>query len=201
MKSLPNIISIFRIFLVPVFVLAYIFDDGPVKYSAIIVYAIAGLSDFLDGFLARKFNAQSKLGKLLDPLADKLMTFTAIICITVSKPILLWAVIVFFLKEICMGIGGLVIHKVAHVELPPSNIVGKISTAVFFLACGVLLLFNNISDEIATLIIAFAIGLTLIAFAVYIFTYIKVMKSRSKKTDMDTDGEDTCNQHSVQDAE
>jgi len=175
---------------VPVFVLAYIFDDGPVKYSAIIVYAIAGLSDFLDGFLARKFNAQSKLGKLLDPLADKLMTFTAIICITVSKPILLWAVIVFFLKEICMGIGGLVIHKVAHVELPPSNIVGKISTAVFFLACGVLLLFNNISDEIATLIIAFAIGLTLIAFAVYIFTYIKVMKSRSKKTDMDTDGED-----------
>jgi len=190
MKILPNIISVFRIFLVPVFVFAYIFDTNDVKYSAIIIYAVAGLSDFLDGFLARKLDAQSSLGKLLDPLADKLMTFTVIICITVSKPILLWAVIVFFLKEICMGIGGLVIHKVAHVELPPSNIVGKISTAVFFLACGVLLLFNNISDWIATVIIGFAIGLTLIAFAVYIFTYIKVMRSRHKKTDMDTDGED-----------
>jgi len=188
-KALPNIISIFRICLVPVFVVAYIIDTNGVKYSAIIIYAVAGLSDFLDGFLARKFDAQSKLGKLLDPLADKLMTFTAIICITVSKPILLWAVIVFFVKEICMGIGGLVIHKVAHVELPPSNIVGKISTAVFFLACGVLLLFNNISDGIATVIIAFAIGLTLIAFAVYIITYIKVMRSRHKKLDMDTDGE------------
>jgi len=197
MKALPNIISIFRICLVPVFVAAYIFDENPVKYSAIIVYAVAGLSDFLDGFLARKFDAQSKLGKLLDPLADKLMTFTAIICITVSKPILLWAVIVFFLKEICMGIGGLVIHRVAHVELPPSNIIGKISTAVFFLACGVLLLFNNITDEIATIIIAFAIGLTLIAFAVYIFTYIKVMKSRPKKIN----GDDICNQQSVQDAD
>jgi len=194
MKALPNIISVFRICLVPVFIAAYIYDDNNVKYSAIIIYAIAGLSDFLDGFLARKFDAQSKLGKLLDPLADKMMTFTAIICITVSRPILLWAVIVFFIKEICMGIGGLVIHKVAKVELPPSNIIGKVSTAVFFLSCGVLLIFSGISDEAATIIIAFAIGLALIALAVYIFTYIKVMKSRPK-------GEgDVCNQHSVQDA-
>ncbi|MCL2628618.1 MAG: CDP-diacylglycerol--glycerol-3-phosphate 3-phosphatidyltransferase [Oscillospiraceae bacterium] len=199
MKALPNIISIFRIILVPVFVAAYIFDSNDVKYSAIIIYAVAGLSDFLDGFIARKFNAQSRLGKLLDPLADKLMTFTAIICITVSKPILLWAVIVFFVKELCMGIGGLVIHKIAHVELPPSNMLGKISTAVFFLACGVLLLFTGITDGVATIIIAFAIGLTLVAFATYIYTYIKVMKSRPKKAD--TNGESLCNRQSAQDAE
>jgi len=187
MKILPNIISVFRIILVPVFVVAYVVDTNDVKYSAIIIYAVAGLSDFLDGFLARRLDAQSSLGKLLDPLADKLMTFTVIICITVSKPILLWAVIVFFLKEICMGIGGLVIHKVAHVELPPSNMIGKISTAVFFLACGALLIFSNISDEIASIIIAFAIGLALIALAVYVHTYVKVMKSRHKK--IDTNGE------------
>jgi len=198
-KALPNLISIFRICLVPAFVAAYIFDQNDVKISAIIIYAVAGLSDFLDGFFARKFDAQSKLGKLLDPLADKLMTFTVLICITVSRPILLWAVIVFFLKEICMGIGGLVIHKVAHVELPPSNIIGKVSTAVFFLVCGILLIFANINETVASLIIAGAIGLTLIAFATYIFTYIKVMKSRSKKTEID--GDDICNQQSVQDAE
>ena len=197
MKALPNIISVFRIFLVPVFVAAYIFDENPVKYSAIIVYAVAGLSDFLDGFLARRFNAQSKLGKLLDPLADKLMTFTVMICITVSRPILLWAVIVFFVKEICMGIGGLVIHKVAHVELPPSNIIGKISTAVFFLTCGVLLLFNDMPDPIPSIIIAGAIGLALVALATYIFTYAKVMKSRPKK--VAETGDDVCNQQSAQD--
>ena len=196
MKIIPNILSIFRICLVPVFVIAYFTDGNDIKYYAILVYAIAGFSDFLDGYIARKYDAQSKLGKLLDPLGDKLMTFTVLICITIARPILLWAVLVFFVKEILMGIGGLVIHKKAHVELPPANFIGKASTFVFFLVCVTLMLFSKIPDSIAIILTAAAICLTMIALFVYLNSYIKIMKSRSKKKDS---GEIECNQQSVQD--
>jgi len=180
MKIVPNIISIFRICLVPVFVIVYFSDNRDVKLYAVLVYAIAGLSDFLDGFLARKYQAQSKLGKLLDPLGDKLMTFTVMVCITIDRPILIWAVLVFFVKEILMGIGGLVLHKKAHVELFPANTLGKASTFVFFVVCVTLMLFRDLPDAVALALISAAIGLTLIALAGYLNTYIKIMKNRDK---------------------
>ena len=192
MKVVPNILSIFRICLVPVFIIVYFTDERDIKYYAVLVYAIAGLSDFLDGYIARKFQAQSKLGKLLDPLGDKLMTFSAIVCITITRPILIWAVLVFFIKEVLMGVGGLVLHKKARVELPPANTIGKMSTFVFFIVCVTLMLFSNLPDYIAVILISVAICLTLVALAAYLCSYIKIMKSLSN-------GETKCSQHSVQD--
>ena len=183
MKIIPNILSIFRICLVPVFVIMYFTDTRDIKYYAILVYAIAGLSDFLDGFIARRFDAQSKLGKLLDPLGDKLMTFTVLICITITRPILLWAVLVFFVKEVLMGIGGFLIHKKARVELPPSNFIGKASTLLLFLVCVILMLFREIPDSLAIGLTTAAICLTLIALAGYLGSYIKIMKSLSDTTE------------------
>ena len=200
MKLIPNILSIFRICLVPVFVAVYFVDDRDIKYYAILVYAIAGLSDFLDGYIARKYDAQTKLGKLLDPLGDKLMTFTVMICITIDWPVLLWAVIVFFVKEVLMGIGGLVLHKKAKIELPPANFIGKLSTVLFFVACVSLMLFSDyLNRGTVSIIISVAIGFTLVALANYIATYVKIMKSMPKKNN--NIGEIECNLQSVQDAE
>ena len=201
MKVVPNIISIFRICLVPVFIAVYFADDRDIKYYAILIYAIAGLSDLLDGYIARKYEAQSKLGMLLDPLGDKLMTFSVLVCITITsitsistatRPILICAVIVFFIKEVLMGIGGLILHKKARVELPPANFIGKASTFVFFVVCVVLMLFRNLPAVAAIIMISAAMCLTLIALAGYLHSYIKIMKSKSN-------GEAECNQHSVQD--
>jgi len=205
MKIVPNIISIFRICLVPVFVILYFTDTRDVKYYAVMIYIFAGISDFLDGYIARKFEAQSKLGKLLDPLGDKLMTFTALICITItnfSNKIFLGTVIVFFVKEILMGIGGLILHKKARIELLPANFIGKTSTFVFFVVCAALMLFRaHLSNLVIALMISVAMGLTLIALAVYIHSYIKIMKSLSnKRQDSEENiGEIECNQHSAQD--
>jgi len=189
-KVIPNILSFFRICLVPVFVIVYFTDNNDIKYYAILVYAIAGLSDLLDGYIARRFEAQSKLGKLLDPLGDKLMTFTVLICITISRPVLLWAVLVFFVKEILMGIGGLIIHKKAHVELPPANFIGKAATFIFFLVCIALMLFSRIPDSVAVILTAVAICLTMIALFVYLNSYIKIMKPRPRNN---SSGEIECN--------
>jgi len=200
-KAVPNILSVFRICLVPVFIIVYFIDSRDIKYYAVLVYAIAGLSDFLDGFIARRFDAQSKLGKLLDPLGDKLMTFSVLVCITITsitsvasatRPILICAVIVFFVKEALLGIGGLVLHKKARVELPPANVLGKASTFVFFVVCIVLMLFKDLPVPVTITMITVAMCLTLVALAGYLLLYIKVMKSIKN-------GEVECSQQSVQD--
>ena len=178
MKSVPNILSVFRMVLVPVFVVVFFNDHSEFRIFAVLVFGVAGISDILDGIIARKFQAQSKLGKILDPLADKLMTFAAIICITITRPILFWAVCVFFVKELLMGIGGLILHRKGHEELPSSNVIGKASTVTFFAVLILLMLFQNLHDWVAMLMISAAIGLALVALASYIVSYSKIVKAQ-----------------------
>ena len=181
MKIVPNIISIFRICLVPVFVIVYFSDAHYTKLYPALVYALASFSDFLDGFLARKFKASSTLGKILDPLGDKLMTITVMVCITIDGIIPVWSVLIVGIKEVLMASGGFVMHKAARVDIPPSNLLGKSSTVVFFLVCVTLMLFRDLPGSAAIMLISFAVALTLIALAVYLNRYITVMKNREIK--------------------
>ena len=164
----------------PVFFVTYFYDDHDIKLYAVLVYGVASLSDILDGFVARKFKASSNLGKVLDPLGDKLMTFSVMICITIDRVIPVWAVVIAGTKEVLMAVGGLILHKLAKVEIPPSNILGKASTVVFFLVCATLMLFRTIPENVATTLITLAIVLTGVALGSYISTYITVMKNREK---------------------
>jgi CDP-diacylglycerol--glycerol-3-phosphate 3-phosphatidyltransferase len=168
----------FRILLVPVFILAYWLDENGIKVYAIIVYAVAALSDFLDGFIARKCNLISALGKVLDPLGDKLMMVSALMCITIDRIIPAWAVIIVFTKEAVMGLGGLVIHR-KHFEIPPSNILGKVSTVVFIAVCLALMIFHDIR-KYAAVMVFIAIALMFMALGSYIIVFIGVIK-RGKK--------------------
>jgi len=179
-KIIPNIISFFRICLVPVFVIVYFIDDNDIKFYAVLVYAVASLSDFLDGFLARRYQASSNLGKLLDPLGDKLMTFAVLVCITIDRPILIWAVLAMFVKELLMGVGGLILHKKANAQLLPANILGKASTVVFFVVCVTIMLLRDLPEGATIAMIAGAIALMFLALASYIIAYIKIMKNREK---------------------
>ena len=177
MKKVPNIISVFHICLVPVFIVVYFSDDRAAKHYAVFVYALASLSDFLDGFLARKYQAASNLGKLLDPLGDKLMTVAVMVCITVDGLLPIWAVFIIVLKEILMAIGGYVVHRAARVEIPASKLIGKVSTVIFFLVCVAVMLFD-IPGGIVVVMISGAILLALLAFASYLRTYVTVMRNR-----------------------
>jgi len=174
----PNILSLFRILLVPVFIIVYFSESCETKLYAVLVYAIAALSDFLDGFLARRFKASSNLGKILDPLGDKLMTISVLVCITVDMIIPLWVVLIAGAKELLMAVGGYVMHRLAHVEIPPSNLIGKASTVIFFLVCVTLMLFREIPSAAATALISAAIVLMLVALVSYANTYFSIMKKR-----------------------
>jgi cardiolipin synthase len=175
-KNVPNILSSIRICLVPVFVAAYFCQTGSVKIYAAVVYALASATDFLDGFIARKYNLTSNLGKILDPMGDKLMTLTVLTCITIDGVIPIWAVAVVLVKELFMVAGGAVIQKKQGGMIPPANIFGKTSTVVFFIICVTLMLFRGIPDTAATLMITAAIALMLLALVSYVTTFIRVVK-------------------------
>ena len=177
-KFVPNLLSLFRICLVPVFILAYFADNNEFKLYAIIIYILASFSDFLDGYIARKFQASTNLGRVLDPLGDKLMMISVMICITIDGIIPLWAVIVAGVKELLMAIGGFVMHRVAKAPVQPANLIGKASTVFFFFICLTLMVFRSIPGHITEWLISAAIFVMLLALLSYIRTYIKFMKSR-----------------------
>jgi len=134
MRHLPNILSGIRLILVGFFVM--LFRAGK-HLPALCIFVLAFLTDVLDGFLARRFGWVSNIGKLLDPLADKLMTLAALVCIFVGKQQLIYLVLFLLmaLKELLMVIGGafMVKRKVVAMAGWP----GKVATGMF--AAGVML--------------------------------------------------------------
>jgi CDP-diacylglycerol--glycerol-3-phosphate 3-phosphatidyltransferase len=101
-KNIPNILSALRILLTPVFMVMYLQDDIVWRALSIAVFAIAAFTDFMDGYLARHFGVESKIGVFLDPLADKILTFSGFICLAVIDPVLFpwWAVIVIMVRDV-----------------------------------------------------------------------------------------------------
>src|SRR5215217_7839309 len=78
MLALPNVITMLRILLVPFFAVAFVMPGGLARVTAFLIFAIAGASDWLDGFAARKLNAGSDFGRMLDPIADKVLVAVAL---------------------------------------------------------------------------------------------------------------------------
>ncbi len=178
--NIPNLLSLIRLALVPVFALVFFNGEPNAHRWAAAVYALAFFTDIADGWIARHFNQITRLGRVLDPLADKLMTFTVIICITVDGIIPVWAVVVFFLKEAAMGLGALSMYRKVD-DVIPSNWLGKTSTGVFFVVCAALVLFPEIPRHWATGLISFALALTIAAFVGYLWQYLTVTGRRKSK--------------------
>ena len=138
LKQIPNILSAIRILLVGAFV--FLFFKS--RYTAaLIVYASAIFTDILDGFLARRFNWITQVGKLLDPAADKLLVLAVLICLFISKrsePFYLVIFVLMFVKETLMFIGMLMMLKSSVVGF--SDWSGKVATAFFSVGIGLTVL-------------------------------------------------------------
>lgn len=85
--NLPNKLSLLRIIMVPLFVVAYFLPYVWAIFVAVGIFIVACLTDFLDGFIARKYNLVTDLGKLLDPIADKMLVCSALFCVVVTNPL------------------------------------------------------------------------------------------------------------------
>ena len=134
--TIPNLISVIRILLIPVF--GYLFYNDE-KILAVVILAVSGLTDMFDGKIARKFNQISDLGKVLDPVADKLTQITIAVMLfidfkTASNPIinaLGWVFLVFLIKEAVMIVGGLIM-LLLNIRPGAAEFWGKAATVVFY---------------------------------------------------------------------
>lgn len=172
--NIPNALSLLRLCLVPVFALAF-FSPSPNAHAwAALIYALAFATDIADGYIARRFDMITKLGRILDPLADKLMTFTVIICVALDGAIPMWAIAVFFCKEALMGLGGLLMYRRVK-DVTAANWWGKASTGVFFVVLAALVLFP-IPRPWSTAMISFALALTVAALLQYARDFFRLMK-------------------------
>lgn len=171
--NLPNILTIIRFIIVPFMTYFLINENFTI---AILLYVLASATDVLDGFIARKFNLITDLGKFLDPLADKLLQFAALVGLWVVGLIPLWIVVIFFIKEISMGLGAIKLLK-KHIIIQ-SKWFGKLSTIFFFMAIVASMLSSKIKLLSSYIIPLFILALMslLFAFIMYLSSYIKETK-------------------------
>jgi cardiolipin synthase len=183
--TVPNAMSVARILLIPVFAVLYM--KGYIWW-AVLVLAVSGISDFLDGKIARKFNQVSNLGKMLDPIADKLTIFALAIVLFLkfksaespSMQAFAWVFLLFIAKDIIMLLGGLAIIS-RGAKPAPAAIYGKVATFVFYVVMIVIIGFGPEVGAISSInpnltlpeivmfaLVVIAVVLTFVAFASYI---------------------------------
>ena len=157
------------------------------KYSiAIIIFVVAGLTDVLDGYVARKFSRVTKWGKLADPLADKLMQITALIMLTIHKLIPGVFLVIMLIRELCMVGGSIKLYKKEHFVVS-ANWYGKFATVIFYISIMITLLFKifNINGKVPSTIVIVSILFTLMAMVFAFVKYVFVYKEATKKKDME----------------
>ncbi len=172
--TIPNLLSLLRLFLIPVYLVIYLRADTPADYVlAASVLAVSCLTDMLDGLIARRFNMISTFGKLLDPVADKATQFCLLVCLAVEYPVLWSLLALFVIKESFQLIAMLIAYRHGKM-LKGALISGKVSTAALFLSLiSMVLLHHVISPEAVHIITCIDGVLMLIAFLHYVITYWK----------------------------
>ncbi|PID82198.1 MAG: hypothetical protein CSB16_02500 [Clostridiales bacterium] len=164
--NISNILSVFRIILVPIWVYSYF--KSPNNIIPIIILFLSGFSDFLDGYLARKYNLITEIGKLLDPVADKLTQVSVSLVLCIDFPIFIWAVILFVIKDGFLLVSGCIMHKKKNRRIDGAKWYGKALTVLFYMVVGFLLVFRNLeTTTVNSIVIVFEV-LIFIVFILYV---------------------------------
>lgn len=141
--TIPNILSLCRIALVPVFATLYLMsaNDPRLLGWAILALVLSGVTDLFDGIIARKCNQITEIGKVLDPIADKLTQVTVVLCLAIRMPRLWPLLALCFLKELLQAIGAAVLLFRRKSQVQSARWYGKVSTFVFYFAMGMYVVF------------------------------------------------------------
>lgn len=169
--NLPNKLTMARIIMVPI-VMALMITEHNI--AALIVFAIASITDFLDGYLARKYKLVSSFGKIMDPLADKLLAFGALITFIQIDVVSVWAPVIIIARE--FFVTSMRVVAVSKGKVIAASWWGKIKTNVqLFAIIFALLLYKNYA-VVAEILIWIAAIFTIASWVAYIFENISVFK-------------------------
>ena len=169
--TIPNLLSLFRLTLIPVYLNLYLNAQTARDYTvSAAILGVSCMTDMVDGMIARRFNMVSNVGKVLDPLADKLTQLGLLICLSVRRKMLKYLLVIFLIKEfwqLFAMIGAMRRGKALNGALWS----GKVSTTVLFTGLGLMFLFPNLSDGAVNAIAAVCLVFLLYAFGDYAMAY------------------------------
>ncbi len=131
-KKIPNRLTIFRIFIIMIFIPTVLMDRMISSYIALFLFIIAAISDYLDGYIARKYNIVSNFGKVMDPLADKIMVISALLCFIQLNIVPAWMVIIIIAREFL--ISGIRIMAAKEGDIIAASNWGKAKTITEIIA-------------------------------------------------------------------
>lgn len=169
--TIPNILTIIRLFLAPIFVFVFVYVD---KNYALLIFLFAGITDIVDGYLARKFDWGSDLGKILDPLADKIMRIFVLTMLVIDGALPSAILIILLIFDLFLVLTSAYLYNKNFVV--SSNIYGKLAAVV--LTLGLVLSFFDNSISPFHLIVMYA-GILLVALSIVIYV-VRVREQRSK---------------------
>lgn len=176
--NVPNLLSLIRLLLIPVFVTVFFSESPNAGYIAAAIFLIAFMTDVADGYIARKYNLVTKLGRILDPLADKLMKAAAVVCLTIRGDIPLWIILVLLAKELVMLSGGAVMLKKMR-DVPASNWFGKCAEG-YICALTFLLIMVRIPGDVTLALWCVALLIEVFALVVYAVRALELLREHEK---------------------
>lgn len=174
--NVPNVLTMIRMLLIPVFVFLYV--SGLRKW-ALLTFLVASMTDYLDGRIARKYNLITDFGKLMDPLADKLMVCTAILCQTITGVLPWVACVLVMAKELFMVWGS--VKMLERDVVVYANIWGKLATCSFILALTLSFFHGECmigAVAVDRVILWISVALTMWAMVDYVIQAIHVLKKK-----------------------
>jgi len=171
--TIPNILSFIRLGLIPVIIWLYLGEGNSLLAGYLIV--LSGVTDILDGFIARKFDMSSKLGRAIDPIADKLTQIAIMICLSIRFPLMLIPVILLVARDIYLAVvayllmqrKGLVLGSVWH---------GKVATFLLYATMIVHVFFPDISSRVSIIFIAVSAVMIAVTFVLYAIRATKALR-------------------------
>lgn len=169
--TIPNLLSLFRLVLIPIYVYIYLNATETYQYVASgSIMAVSCLTDMIDGKIARKFDMISTVGKILDPLADKVTQFTLTVCLSLKYPSLRPVLILFVVKEVFQLVVG-IIHLRRGQMLPGALMAGKVCTTILFISLISMVLFPNLNSAVIDALAVIDAGFLAFSFLSYILAY------------------------------
>lgn len=175
--NLPNKLTVLRVIMIPFFVAALLFDGGTnptLRYVAVAIFIVASLTDMLDGKIARKYNLVTNFGKFMDPLADKLLVCSALICLVELKELPAWMVIIIISREFI--ISGFRLVASDNGVVIAASYWGKFKTTFQMIAVVLLILKIEALSMVTTAVVWIALALTIISLVDYIVKNAGVLK-------------------------
>lgn len=181
--NVANVLTVFRIILVPVFLVVLFVDGGhstPWRIAAFVIFVVAAITDQLDGRLARSRGLVTDFGKLADPIADKLLMGAGLLGLSILGDLPWWVTIVILVREI--GITGLRFWVKRHGVIAASQ-GGKLKTMLQSLAIGLLVLpLDGVAHTVAMVIMYAAVAVTVVTGIDYVYRAIALRREGTKTT-------------------